>query len=186
MALPPSRSLSPSPSIRVHLLVTTFLPLRRSNGQSSQCLMPNLSLRMCLVRSIHPFRPTLPLSDAQGEKLFRDKLQVAVDDVRAVVGKGVHLNENQFGALVSLAYNTGRSNLQKSKLISRLNKGEDQNTVLVEETMDWIHSGGKRISGLENRRQAERALFVTKPLDAEPVAAEQKQEDSEELACVIC
>ncbi|KAF7341590.1 Lysozyme [Mycena sanguinolenta] len=129
---------------------------------------------------------TLPLSDAQGEKLFREKLQVAVDDVRAVVGKGVDLNENQFGALVSLAYNTGRGNLEKSKLISRLNKGEDQNTVFVEETMDWVHSGGKRVRGLENRREAERQLFVTMPSGAETVAAEQPQEDSEDSECVVC
>lgn len=43
------------------------------------------------------------------------------------------LNDNQFGALVSWAYNVGWGAVQNSDLISRLRKGENPNTVASQE-----------------------------------------------------
>jgi GH24 family phage-related lysozyme (muramidase) len=60
----------------------------------------------------------------------------------------VTLNANQYGALVSWAFNVGNGNVQSSTLLSRLNAGEDEATVIAEELPKW-------------RRAAEVALAQT-------------------------
>lgn len=71
------------------------------------------------------------------------------------------LNENQYGALVSWAFNIGCGNSGSSTLISRLNGGEDPNTVAAEELPQWVYGGGEVLPGLVRRRDAEVALFQT-------------------------
>ncbi len=68
------------------------------------------------------------------------------------------LSQNQFDALVSLAFNIGASNLSKSTLIKKLNARDyrgaaDQFTV-------WNKAAGKVMNGLVKRRADERALFL--------------------------
>lgn len=69
------------------------------------------------------------------------------------------LNQNQFDALVSLAYNIGTNAFKKSTLVKKLNTGDycgaaDQFNV-------WITAGGKRMQGLVNRRAKEKSLFLS-------------------------
>lgn len=73
----------------------------------------------------------------------------------------VPINENQFSALVSFAYNTGISNFKKSTLLKLVNKNpQDEN--IKSEFMKWVNSNGKKLKGLENRRKAEIALYYKK------------------------
>lgn len=67
----------------------------------------------------------------------------------------VKLNANQYGALVSWAFNVGCGNAKTSTLIGRLNKGEDPKTVIADELPQWNKGGGKPIAGLTRRRKAE-------------------------------
>lgn len=69
----------------------------------------------------------------------------------------VPLNQNQFDALVSLAYNIGTSAFSKSTLIQKLNKGDYRGA--ADQFDVWINAGGKRMQGLVNRRAVERKLF---------------------------
>lgn len=73
----------------------------------------------------------------------------------------VVLNANQYGAFVSWAFNVGCGNSGSSTLISRLNAGEDPNTVAAEELPKWTYSGGVELPGLVRRRAAEVALAQT-------------------------
>lgn len=70
----------------------------------------------------------------------------------------VPLRQNQFDALVSLAYNIGISAFQNSTLLKRLNTldylGASQQFDV------WIKAGGKTVQGLVNRRAVEKALFL--------------------------
>lgn len=70
----------------------------------------------------------------------------------------VDINQNQFDALVSFAYNLGLGNLGKSTLLKRLNQGNFQ--AAADEMLRWNRAGGRVLRGLVRRREAERALFL--------------------------
>lgn len=70
----------------------------------------------------------------------------------------VPLNQNQFDALVSLAYNIGATAFKKSTLVKRLNEGNYK--AAANQFNVWVNAGGKRMQGLVNRRAAERTLFL--------------------------
>jgi lysozyme len=72
---------------------------------------------------------------------------------------GVDVTENQFAALVSLAFNIGLDALGKSTLLRKLRTGAPAREVAAEFER-WVHASGKRLRGLELRRDAERALFL--------------------------
>lgn len=71
----------------------------------------------------------------------------------------VPLNENEFAALVSFAYNLGLGSLQRSTLLKLLNAGDKDKA--AEEFLKWNKAGGKEVKGLTNRRIDERKLFLT-------------------------
>lgn len=75
----------------------------------------------------------------------------------------VPLNDNQFSALVSFAYNVGLSEFRRSSVLRAVNAGEFQ--VVPACMAMWIKAGGKVVPGLIARRAAEAALFC-KPGDA--------------------
>lgn len=70
----------------------------------------------------------------------------------------VPLNDNEFGALVSFAYNVGTGALEKSTLLKKLNAGDRAGA--AEEFPRWNKAGGKELPGLTKRRLAERDLFL--------------------------
>jgi len=71
----------------------------------------------------------------------------------------VDVNENQFSALVSLAYNIGLGNFNGSGLLKQINLGNFE--IAAERFLMWNQAGGKVSEGLTRRREAERALFLT-------------------------
>ncbi len=79
------------------------------------------------------------------------KFEAAVNKVTVV------LNQNQFDALVSLAYNIGTGAFASSTLLKKLNAGDYKGAAAQFDV--WIKAGGKRMQGLVNRRAAERKLF---------------------------
>lgn len=78
----------------------------------------------------------------------------------------VPLNQNQFDALVSFAYNCGEGALQRSSLLKRVNKSQFIDA--SKEFQKWNQGGGRVLKGLVARRAREAALFL-KPVD-EPEA----------------
>jgi len=69
------------------------------------------------------------------------------------------INQNQFDALVSFAYNVGANNFAKSTLLKKLNKADYLGA--ADELLRWNRGGGKVLKGLVLRRDAERSLFLT-------------------------
>ena len=70
----------------------------------------------------------------------------------------VPLNQNQFDALVSLAYNIGSTAFKNSTLVRQLNEGNYK--AAANQFNVWVNAGGKRMQGLVNRRAAEKTLFL--------------------------
>ena len=70
----------------------------------------------------------------------------------------VKLNDNEFAALVSFAFNVGIGAFKKSTLLKKLNKGNYD--AVPTELMKWTKAGGKKLQGLVNRRRAEGYLWM--------------------------
>ena len=70
----------------------------------------------------------------------------------------VEINQNQFDALVSFAFNCGLAGLAKSTLLKKLNDGRPVGEVQAE-FLRWNKAGGKVRPGLTKRRNAEAYLF---------------------------
>ena len=70
----------------------------------------------------------------------------------------VPVSQNEFIALLSLAFNVGVGALMKSKLLRKLNAGDRDGA--AEEFLDFDLSNGKRLEGLTRRRKAEHDLFL--------------------------
>ena len=70
----------------------------------------------------------------------------------------VPLNQNQFDALVSFAYNIGNKNFNWSTLLKKLNQSDYEGASL--EFGRWNQANGKILNGLVLRRQKEKELFL--------------------------
>lgn len=68
------------------------------------------------------------------------------------------INDNQFSAIVSFAYNCGVRNLQKSTLLKKVNVNPNDPTI-KNSFLVWNKAGGKVLLGLTRRREAEANLY---------------------------
>ena len=92
----------------------------------------------------------------QALKLFETILSRFETGVDNLVRTDV--TENQFGALVSFAYNLGIGTLQKSDLLRKVIKNSKDVTIR-NEFMRFTKAGGKELRGLVRRRMAEADLY---------------------------
>ena len=75
----------------------------------------------------------------------------------------VKVNDHQFGALLSFAYNLGLGGLKKSRVLAMVNDGvPDSPERVAKEFGRYCHAGGKVLKGLVRRRAAEAKLYSTK------------------------
>ncbi|WP_455918673.1 lysozyme [Ensifer canadensis] len=103
------------------------------------------------------------ITAAEAERLLKSDIAEFEKGVAKLVT--VKLNDDQFGALVSFAYNLGVSAFASSTLLKRINAKAS----LVEIERSWLQwdkarVGGilKPLAGLTKRRKAEFALFAGK------------------------
>jgi lysozyme len=104
-------------------------------------------------------------TDEEGMAMFRKEIAKCEGAVEGLVK--VELNQNQFDALVSFAFNVGSGALTKSTLLKKLNKGDFGGAAA--EFGKWTKGGGKVLPGLVRRRAAEAELFLTAPGSNEPM-----------------
>jgi lysozyme len=71
-----------------------------------------------------------------------------------------NINQNQFNALVSFAYNVGTGNFASSTLLKKINKNPNDLTIKAE-FLRWNKAGGKVLNGLTNRRNEEADLYFS-------------------------
>jgi lysozyme len=71
------------------------------------------------------------------------------------------INQNQFDALVSFAYNLGPANLKSSTLLKKVNANPEDEAIRLE-FMKWVKAGGRTLTGLVRRRTAEADLYFKK------------------------
>lgn len=89
-------------------------------------------------------------------KFISDKFALKVDELVKS-----NVNQNQFNALVSFAYNIGVNGLAKSTLLKKVNFNPDDLTI-KDEFLKWNKAGGKEIKGLTIRREKESQIYYEK------------------------
>ncbi len=96
------------------------------------------------------------ISQQEADRLLSQDLQRFEAGVERNVKAA--LTQNQFDALVSFCYNLGVGNLQKSTLLKKLNAGDYKGA--GDEFLKWNKAGGKVLTSLVRRREAERNMFL--------------------------
>lgn len=104
----------------------------------------------------------MAISEAEAEKYLAKALAKFADQIRPHIKR--EINDNQFGAFVSLAYNIGPNAFIGSTALRRFNDGDE--TGAANAMLWWNKAGGRILAGLERRREAERKLFLMPPEEA--------------------
>ncbi len=102
-------------------------------------------------------KPGMKITKEQGVYLLQKDLRAKEDCVNGAVRVG--LTQQQFDALVSLAYNIGCSAFKKSTLLQKLNARDYHGAYL--EFPKWNKANGKELGGLTTRRAKEQALWAS-------------------------
>lgn len=95
------------------------------------------------------------INAADADEMFLADLADFEDEVNAAVE--IDLTQNEFDALVSLAFNIGVGNFAHSTLLKLLNTGDRHNAAM--QFTRWDYAGGKESNGLLARRVAEKGVF---------------------------
>jgi len=111
-------------------------------------------------------KPGMVIDEATAERLLIEDVRVAERAVRMSVR--ATLTENEFAALVSLAYNMGGAAFARTEVVRRLNAGDREGAAAAFSNLASARINGARVrlAALERRRAAERLLFLAPPLRA--------------------
>lgn len=99
-----------------------------------------------------------PINESQATDLLKNTLSTFEKYVDSFCRDDI--NQNQFDALVSFAYNLGPANLKSSTLLKKVNNNPSDPTIR-NEFMKWVRAGGRTLPGLVRRRQAESDLYFS-------------------------
>lgn len=112
----------------------------------------------------HDVRPGDVISKYWAERLLKADLY---DVEKAVDGLGIDFNQPQFDAMVSFAFNLGINKLKTSTLLKLIKEG-GSHSAIIREFKKWVWAGGKKLKGLELRREWEAKRFF-EPDEMEPM-----------------
>ena len=113
-----------------------------------------------LLRSEYPLRPEHNRVWPRAELV-----DIFKDDISSFERGVLRLAPNLFGrqgafdACVAFSFNVGLGNFQRSTIRQKIARKDWQGA--ADAFMDWTKAGGKVLKGLERRRGAERALFLS-------------------------
>ena len=100
-------------------------------------------------------RPGMRITREEADGLLREDVARFEACVESAVGRMI--NQNQFDALVSFAFNVGCSALSRSTLVRKVRAGDALGA--ANQFARWNKAGGRVLAGLTRRRAAERELF---------------------------
>ena len=125
------------------------LPVERVEGKETP-----------MIRKEMPLKPedNRVWTKEEIDELFRTDVGTFERGVLRLV-PGVVGRQGSFDALVSISFNFGLGNLQRSTIRMRANRGDWEGA--AEAFRVWTKGGGKVLPGLVKRREAEIALFLS-------------------------
>ena len=95
------------------------------------------------------------LTEYWADQLLREDVRNVVRDISQL---GVVRTQGQMDALVSFTFNLGIGRLLRSTLLKKIRSGASMHQIR-KEFMRWVYADGKRLKGLEKRRQWEANRF---------------------------
>jgi lysozyme len=125
------------------------LPMVRVEGKETPTIRKEMPLRQEDARV---------WSKEEIEKLFANDVASFERGVLRLI-PGVVGRQGSFDALVSISFNFGLGNLQRSTIRMKANRGDWDGA--AEAFRAWTKGGGKVLPGLVKRREAEIALFLS-------------------------
>jgi lysozyme len=113
-----------------------------------------------MIRKEMPMRAedNRAFTKAEIDELFRIDVETFERGVLRLV-PGVVGRQGAFDALVSISFNFGLGNLQRSTIRMKANRGDWEGAAAAFRM--WVKGGGKVLPGLVRRREAEIALFLS-------------------------
>jgi lysozyme len=99
------------------------------------------------------------ITQQRADELAKYIVEQFATSIRAMIKQP--LNENQFSACVSLAYNIGTGGFKKSSVLRKLNVNPTDPTI-ADSFRLWNKGGGVILKGLVRRREAEIELYFKK------------------------
>lgn len=100
----------------------------------------------------------LPIDEKKAIEFMRYELNQKAKEVDAMTTNAV--NQNQFDALVSFAYNCGSNALKNSTILKRVN-ANPKDLSIRDAFMMWVKADGQILQGLVRRRKAEANLYFS-------------------------
>jgi lysozyme len=97
-----------------------------------------------------------PITELEAFEMFKAIADKFADKVSKLVTAPI--DQSQLNALVSLAYNIGPANFQKSTLLKKVNFNHNDPSIRAE-FLKWNKAGGQVLKGLTIRRTAEADLY---------------------------
>ena len=113
-----------------------------------------------MIRKEYPLKPedNRVWTKTEIDELFRTDVASFERGVLRLVPSSAG-SQGRFDALVSISFNFGLGNLQRSSIRIKANRGEWEGA--ADAFLLWNKGGGKVLPGLERRRKEERALFLS-------------------------
>lgn len=99
----------------------------------------------------------MTITEAEAEQFLREDLEVFEESVSRMVE--VNVSENEFSAMVCLTYNIGPGGFSESTVRRKVNEQEWEEA--ADAILMWNKVNGQVNEALVNRREKERALFLT-------------------------
>lgn len=113
-------------------------------------------------------------TESQAEAMLARGLEVFASQIRPLFRRTP--TENEFGAMLSLAYNIGVRAFERSTCLRRFNGGDVDGAA---DALTWFNkAGGKVLRGLTRRRAAERDMFLSDTPPAMPTPKADKERTS--------
>jgi len=99
----------------------------------------------------------MKITKAEADEYFHRTLVKFAAQIRPMIKAPI--NDNEFGAFMSLAYNIGPGAFARSSALRKFNAGDKAGA--ADANLLWNKAGVRVMRGLERRRKAEKALFLT-------------------------
>lgn len=104
-----------------------------------------------------PIDPKKRYSDEEIAERWAKDIKIAERCVNQYAN-GYYIPQSVFDAAVSLTFNVGCGAVRKSTMFRKINRSDYVGA--CDELRKWVYAGGRKLKGLEIRREKERALCL--------------------------
>ena len=88
-------------------------------------------------------KPLMKITQQQADTLLKGDLMIFEAGINVL---NLNINQNQFDALVSFAFNLGLNALNRSTLLKKIRLNPNDNTI-KDEFLKWCYAAGKKLDG---------------------------------------